>query len=808
MNQETLAQDEVLKMDNLEVQKNTGHSHIKKVAVLGAGVMGAQIAALFANASIEVVLYDLATNDGKDKNVIVNKALKNLKKINPAPLGSSDAINFIKQANYDDHLAWLSECDLVIEAIAEKLEWKEALYEKIASHLKPGVLFASNTSGLSINTLANSVPENLRATFCGIHFFNPPRYLPLVELIPHHGTEASVLDQLETFLTTTLGKSIIRAKDTPNFIANRLGAFALACAMHYAEKYDIGFEVVDQLTGKPLGRPKSATFRTADLVGLDTLNHVTNNMTLFAKDDPWLKFYQTPKWLENLIQNNKLGAKTKGGIYEKRGKDLWVYDIKSNDYRLSDKKANKEVLEILKEKDVKVRFERLKASSLPEAQFLYAVFRDCFHYAAFWLEHIAETVRDCDLALRWGFGWKEGIFETWQKAGWQSVAQWIESDIASGEITVDAQLPMWVKSVDGVYDDKGHAYNARLGQFMPRAYLPVYEKQFFPDGVLNEVFDWGKTVYENEGIRLWTTGDGILVVTFKTKMGVIGSDVLEGLRKAVTIAEDENFEGIVIWNNSKNFSAGANLEEFGMAYMLDGVPAIEAILKNFQDSVIGMRYAQVPVVAAVQGFVFGGACELMLHCDRTVACYETYTGLVEVGVGLVPAGAGCKEMTLRAQASIDPEKQMQKYYKNIAMAEVAKSAAYAKEMGYLRDKDIIIFQSAELLYVAKAQAKAMAKANYKPPRKPEIKAFGRDAKATIDMMLVNMLRGNFISEYDYYIASSIAKIMTGDNVDKGTVVNEDWYLKLEREVFSDLVQKEKTAARIEHMLKTGKPLRN
>lgn len=798
---------DLLNTEHLKFEKME-HGMIKKAAVLGAGVMGAQIAALFANAKIEVILYDLLDEKSKDRNGIVNGALKKLTKMNPAPFGSSKAIEYVKAANYEDHLEWLSDCDIVIEAIAEKLEWKEALYQKVSRHIKKDTLFVTNTSGLSINTLAKSMPEALRSHFCGVHFFNPPRYLPLVELIPYEKTEPKMLDRLESFLTESLGKNVIRAKDTPNFVANRLGAFALACAMHYAKKYKIGFEVVDQLTGKPLGRPKSATFRTADLVGLDTLMHVNNNMNLFAKDDPWLKFYQVPNWLDHLIKNNKLGAKTKGGIYEKRGKELWVFDIEKNDYRLADQKANKEVLEILKEKDTKVRFERLKGSSLPEAQFLYAVFRDCFHYAAFWLESISDNARDCDLALRWGFGWKEGIFETWQKASWHQIAGWIESDIKSGEISVDATLPMWVKSIDGAYDEKGHAFSAYNGQFVQRRYLPVYDKQYFYDSVLNEAFDWGETVFENDGARIWTHGDGILIVTFKTKMGVIGSDVLAALQKSTEIAKDDNYQGIVIWNNSKNFSAGANLEEFGMAFMLDGVSAIDEILNNFQQAVLAMRYAEVPVIAAVQGFVFGGACELMLHCDRVVAAYETYTGLVEVGVGLVPAGAGCKEMALRAQNAVDPEKQLQTYYKNIAMGEVAKSAELAREMGYLRDKDTVIFQPAELLYVAKEQAKALAASNYRPPRKPEIKALGRDVKATIQMLLVNMLKGQFISDYDYYIASNVAEIMTGCDVDQGTIVTEDWYLHLEREKFKEQVQQEKTEARIEYMLKNGKPLRN
>jgi len=788
--------------------ENMSQVIIRKAAVLGAGVMGAQIAAHFANSQVEVLLFDLPAKEG-DKNAIAKNALLAMKKMNPAPYGSSKTIEGISPANYETDLEKLKECDFIIEAIAEKMEWKKDLYTKINPYLKKGVIFTTNTSGLSINELAGTLSDEIKPQFCGIHFFNPPRYLPLVEIIPHDGTDAQLVNDLETFMTETLGKSVIRAKDTPNFIANRLGVFAMSTVMRYAEKFDIPFEIADQLTGKLLGRPNSATFRTADLVGLDTMMHVTTNTLNNAKDDPWLCFYEPPKWLQGLVDKGALGNKTKGGIYKKVGRDITVLDIKTGEYRPSTGKAAKEVVDILKEKDTVKRFQALKLSDHPEAQFVYSIFRDSFHYAAYHLPVIADNARDADLALRWGFGWKEGLFETWQKAGWKQFSQWIKEDNANGKTVVNVDLPSWVESVDGAYDASGKAYNAHKGQYESRRELDVYKRQNYPDAVLNEKFDEGKTVLENDSIRLWTTGDNILIVSVKTKMCTIGSEVLQGLSDAVKIAEDKGFEGLVIYQrHSANFSVGANLEEFGMAFMLDGAEAVLEITKNFQNAMLGLRYSMVPVVAAVQGFAFGGGCEMVLHCDRTVAALESYMGLVEVGVGLVPAGGGCKEMALRAQSSIDPEKTLQKYYKNIAMGEVAKSAQMAQEMGYLRDVDVVVMHPKEILYVAKEQIKALAAANYRPPFKPKMKTSGPDAKATIQMLLANMRAGNFISDYDYEIGSTVAEIMTGGNVDKGSMVPEEWYLKLERDSFVKLAENEKTQARIEHMLTKGKPLRN
>ena len=781
---------------------------IRKVAILGAGVMGAQIAAHFANAQVEVLLYDLAAKEG-DKNAIVNKAIKGLLKLNPAPLGSKKALEGLTAANYETDLEKLRDCDLIIEAIAEKLEWKHDLYHKIIPFLKDNVIFTTNTSGIPIRELIKPLPDAVKARFCGVHFFNPPRYLPLVELIAHDHTNPKLVDDLETFLTTILGKSIIRAKDTPNFVGNRIGVFALASVMQYAVEYGVDFEIADALTGKLLGRPNSATFRTLDLVGLDTMMHVTNNMLGVAKDDPWISFYEPPTWITTLIEAGALGQKTRSGVYQKKGKDLFVLDIKTGKHRPSTGKPAKEVIAILKEKDVVKRFEALRASDHPEAKLVYAIYRDSFHYAAYHLAEIADNARDIDLSLRWGYGWKEGLFETWQKAGWSKVANWIKEDNAAGKTLVKAPIPEWVFEVEGAYDATGKAYSASDNTYHGRRELPVYKRQYYPDPVLNESFNEGKTVFENEGVRAWTLDDNVLILSFKSKMGAIGAEVLEGITKTVEIAEKDGYDGVVIWQRKgSNFSVGANLEEFGMAFMLDGTDAVKEIIKNFQTAMLSVRYAMVPVVCAPQGYVFGGGCELMLHCDRTVAALETYIGLVEVGVGLVPAGGGCKEMALRAQSSIDPEKVMQKYYKNIAMAEVAKSAQMAQEMGYLRDEDVIVFHSHELLYVAKEQVKAMKSANYRPPFKPKMKALGRDAQATIQMLLANMKAGHFMSEYDYEISTGIAHIMTGGGVDKGVELSEEWYLNLERETFGKLAENEKTQDRIQHMLTTGKPLRN
>ncbi|MBC7944245.1 MAG: 3-hydroxyacyl-CoA dehydrogenase family protein, partial [Burkholderiales bacterium] len=508
---------------------------VRKAAVLGAGVMGAQIAAHLVNANVDTLLFELPGPQG-EPNANVQRALDSLAKFEPPPLSVARRLACIRPANYDQHLPMLAECDLVIEAIAERLDWKKDLYEKIAPYMAGHAVLASNTSGLAIKQLAQALPEALRARFCGVHFFNPPRYMHLVELIPSAATAPALLDQLESFLVTTLGKGVVRAKDTPNFIANRVGVFSMLATMHHAQTQGLGFDVVDALTGPVIGRPKSATFRTADVVGLDVLAHVVHTMRETLPDDPWRRYYTLPEWLAGLIQSGALGQKTKRGIYRKAGKEIEVFEVANGEYRVSAGTVEPEVAEMLKQKDTAEKFAILRASSHPQAQFLWAIFRDVFHYCAVHLADIADNARDVDLALRWGFGWQRGPFEIWQEAGWNAVADAINSDIAAGKTMAQTPLPQWVSQRDGVHQTDG-SYSPSANEVKARSRLPVYRRQLFPDALLGESVRYGETVFETPAARLWHTGDDIAILSFKSKKNTISREVLDATLRAVDEAE-------------------------------------------------------------------------------------------------------------------------------------------------------------------------------------------------------------------------------------------------------------------------------
>lgn len=783
---------------------------VRRAAVLGAGVMGAQIAAHLVNAGVDAVLFDLPAKEGAN-NGIVQKAIANLGKLSPAPLGAKALAEAIVPANYEDDLEQLKSCDLIIEAIAERMDWKQDLYKKIAPFVADHAVLASNTSGLGINKLADVLPESLRPRFCGVHFFNPPRYMHLAELIPATTTKPEVLQGLETFLTTTMGKGVVYARDTPNFIGNRIGVFSILSVIHHTQAFGLGFDEVDALTGPLLGRPKSATYRTSDVVGLDTMGHVIKTMADTLPDDPWHQYFKSPAWLKALIEKGALGQKTGAGIYRKVGKDILVLDLAKQDYAPSGKPAAPEVIEILKTKDPVARFKALRESDHPQAQFLWACFRDLFHYSAFHLQDIAATARDVDLAIRWGYGWKQGPFETWQSADWQQVAKWIAEDIAAGNAMSDAPLPDWVGQRDGVYDAEG-SYNPGTDAMQPRSDLAVYERQRFPDPVLGERQPHGTTVFENDGVRGWHDDDGVLVVSFKTKMHTVSDAVLDGLQEAIGIAE-RDFKAMVIWQPAEPFSAGADLSGALMALKEGRFDDFEAVVENFQRTSQRIKYAQVPVVCAVRGLALGGGCEFQMHSARTVAHLESYIGLVEAGVGLLPAGGGLKELAQRAAQAAGPGgdvfAELKKVFETIAMAKVSTSAINAKELGLLRPDDVIVLNAFELLHVARSQALALADADYRAPLPARhIPVAGDVGIATFKMLLVNMLEGRFISDYDNQIATRIATVLCGGEIDRGAVVDEDWLIRLERQHFVELAKQEKTQARIEHMLKTGKPLRN
>jgi len=776
-----------------------------------------------------------------------------LRKLSPAPLGLAELATAIQPADYDHDLALLGECDLIIEAIAERLDWKHDLYRRIAPMVAPHAVLASNTSGLSIGSLAEVLPDDLKARFCGVHFFNPPRYMHLAELIPIAQTRADVLDRLEGFLTTTLGKGVVRTKDTPNFIANRIGVFGMVAVMIEAERHGLTMDVVDDLTGARLGRAKSGTYRTADVVGLDTLSHVIRTMDDQLQDDPFHALYAQPALLRALLAAGALGQKSDAGFYRREGKAILRIDSEkalalaaaasargtpmdraewATAYVPAGAKADETVARILKKKSWSERLQLLRESTNPQARFLWSVMRDSFHYAAIHLGDIAASARELDLAVRWGFGWGEGPFELWQLAGWTQVAQWIAEDIAAGEALVSAPLPAWVfegpvaqrggvHQPEGSWSPKAGGADGHSGTFVAAPQLPVMERQLFPAGLVgSHAVDpkvAGHTVFEDESVRLWTLdrsglGD-VLIISFKTKMHLINQGLGEGLLRAVEEAES-SYRGVVIWSPDEPFSAGADLESSMPAFMKGGPKAVEGDIKKLQDVMLRMRYAQVPVVAAVHGMALGGGCEIALHCAKRVVALESYMGLVEVGVGLIPGAGGLahgarRAAELQAQA---PDAALfhflRRHFQAAAMATVSKSALEARELGYLLPTDPIVFHARELLFVAIREVQAMADAGYRAPRRARFKVAGREGAATFKASIVNLRDGGFASPHDAHLAFTIAEVMCGGDVDAGTEVDEAWILALERQAFTTLLAHPKTQERIMGLLQTGKPVRN
>jgi 3-hydroxyacyl-CoA dehydrogenase len=800
-------------------EKRVKRFHVRKVAVLGAGVMGAQIAAHLVNVRVPVVLFDLPAKEGP-KNGIVTRAIDGLKKLKPAPLALADDAARIEPANYEEHLERLCECDLVIEAIAERMDWKLDLYRKIAPHVAAHAIVASNTSGLSITQLSEALPQSIKPRFCGVHFFNPPRYMQLVELIPTPATQPEVIDQLETFVTTTLGKGVVHAKDTPNFIANRVGIAGMLATMIEAEKAGLSYDVVDDLTGKKLGRASSGTFRTADVVGLDTMAHVIRTMQDNLQADPFYATYKTPAALARLIEQGALGQKTGAGFYKKVGKDIQRLDPAKGEYVSAGAKADPIVDRILKKPPAE-RLKLLRESSHPQAQFLWAILRDSFHYCAVHLADIADSARHIDFAMRRGFGSQQGPFELWQAAGWKQVAQWVKEDIDAGKALCNAPLPDWVfdgpvATNQGVHTAEG-SWSASQRRYFPPAPLEVYLRQPFPEALVGwgeaQPLATGTEAFSNDEIRVWTYDGQVLIASITAKLHLISPAVTEGLLKAVEIAEDR-CQGLVIWSPDDVFSAGANLEALMPVFMKSGAKGIAPEEKKLQDAMLRIRYAQVPVVAAMRGLALGGGCELAVHCARRVAHMESYVGLVEVGVGLIPGAGGLTYIARRAAeaAQAAPGSDLLAFLKDgftaAAMATVGTSALESRKLGYLLDSDVIVAHKDELLHIATQQVRAMAESGWRPPPKALFPVVGRSGKATIQAQLVALRDGGLATGHDYHLAGLIADVVCGGDVDAGTLVTEEYLMALERKHFCSLLEHPKTQERIMGMLQTGKPVRN
>lgn len=787
--------------------------------------MGAQLAAQLANCGVHCFLFGLTAEE--DPQATAQAALSRLTKTKPPPLVLPEQVQYIQTADYKNDLQLLSRCSLVIEAISEDTNTKRQLYQRIAPYLSKDSILASNTSALSISKLSEPLKQPER--FCGIHFFNPPRFLPLVELIAHKQSDTKILHLLEGFLTTRLGKEVVRAEDTPGFIANRLGMFSMAAVFHWMEKLGLPPDTVDELTGTLIGRAKSACFRTADLVGLDILESVMSTLAKQLPHDPWQEYFRLPSWLNSLKEQGFLGHKNGKGIYHKTKKGILVFDKQKADYRPITKSKSEEIKKIFaNHKDFAAALLTLANSADSQAQFLWAVQRDIFHYSATHLADIAKDVRAVDRAMRSGFGWKDGVFELWQKSGSKQIHELIEKDIKDGKTMADISLMDWTSK--DFYRDGG-AWSPQERKYIAPSSHPVYKRQ-----LLKTSSAPSDILYEDDNFRLVDIKDNIAALSFKTKMHTLSYELLKALDGQLDEIEKE-FSALIIWQPEPPFCAGANLYQILAAAKLGkltkdslisdikqkafealnprlpklgDLPPIQEVITDLQNLFMRLKHGPIPTIAAVQGLALGGGCELLLHCDRVVAEMNSYIGLVEMGVGVIPAGGGCKEMARRATEMPGPLfNRLSQFFEQIALAKVSTSAQEATRMSYLRDGDKIIANPRELLHIAKSEAHSLIESDYHPPpRRKDISVVGRPGKANFLAQLINMREGGFISPHDYLCATSLANTLCGDELDENEQVDDEWLLRLEKEGFIHLLQTPLSQDRIEHMLKKGKPLRN
>ncbi|MDZ4666690.1 MAG: 3-hydroxyacyl-CoA dehydrogenase/enoyl-CoA hydratase family protein [bacterium] len=795
---------------------------IKKVAILGSGVMGSRIACHFANIGVQVLLLDIEPNQLTDieiakglkltdklvKNRIVNEALASAIKSNPSPLYLSAFAQNISTGNFSDDMPLINEVDWIIEVVVENLQIKKQIFESVEKYRKDGTLISSNTSGIPIHLMSEGRSEDFQAHFCGTHFFNPPRYLKLLEIIPTQKTKQGVIDYLLNYGSLFLGKTTVLCKDSPAFIANRIGVYAIMEILHAVKKLGLTLEEVDKLTGSIIGHPKSATFRTGDVVGLDTLIKVANNLVNDAKNDEAIHLFELPDFLEKINENKWFGDKSGQGFYKKTKNEKGETEILSLDLNTFEytpqKKAKFATLEATKPiENLSKRLPILYNGKDVAGEFYRITFDGLFNYVSKRIPEIADDLYKIDAAVCAGFGWDLGPFEMWDALGIQSIITHMESTGQKPANWVYEMLHAGINSFYKIENGVKKYYDIQSKSYVK---IPGSDQQ-----ILLNIVRTNK-VWANSGTTLIDLGDGILNLEFHTKMNTMGGEVIQGILKSIEIAE-KDFRGLVIANEGVNFSAGANLAMLLMFAIEQEWEEIDVMVRSFQKAISRARFSSIPVITAPHGLTLGGGCELNLHADAVVAAAETYIGLVEVGVGLIPGGGGTKEMTLRASDAYEEGdielNTIKNAYLNIAMGKVATSAHEAMAMNIFRKTDRISMNQSLQIAHAKSRALELADAGYTQPKiRNDIKVQGRTALSMFLIGAHSMHRGNYISEHDKKISEKLAWIMCGGDLSMPQKVSEQYLLDLEREAFLSLCGEKKTLERIQHMLKTGKPLRN
>jgi 3-hydroxyacyl-CoA dehydrogenase len=797
---------------------------IKKVAVLGSGVMGSRIACHFAGIGVQVLLLDIVPKDiaadakPADKNKIVNDALQAALKSNPSPVYSKDVVKRITTGNFDDNMKDIASCDWVIEVVIERLDIKQQVYEKVEQFRKPGSLITSNTSGIPIHLLSQGRSEDFRKNFCGTHFFNPPRYLRLLEIIPTPDTDPAVTEFLMHYGDLFLGKTTVLAKDTPAFIANRIGVFSIMSIFHIMDKLGLSIDEIDALTGPIAGRPKSATFRTADVVGIDTLVKVAKGVADNCPTDEAKEIFNIPAWLEKVVTNNWLGDKSGQGFFKKiklpitegspeerkSDKEIHVLNLQTLEYasRIKPKFATLEAAKPVE--DLKQRLKILAAGQDKAGEFYRAFHNSLFSYVSFRIPEISDEIYRVDDAMKAGFGWEIGPFESWDIIG---VAKTVEAMKTAG-----VKIAAWVDEMLAAGNTS--FYKLEGGK---RLYYDVASKSYkqIPGAesflILNNHSD--KTIWKNSACKLYDIGDGVAALEWSTKMNSIGGEVLEGIQKSISIAE-EKFKGLVIANEGANFSAGANVGMIFMFAIEQEYDELDMAIRMFQNTMMRARYSSVPVVVAPHGLTLGGACELSLHADKVCAAAETYIGLVELGVGLIPGGGGTKEFALRAADEMhedEPETiTLKNRFLTIATAKVATSGFEGYDIGVLRKglDEVVINQSRRITEAKKSVIELYDQGYVTPIQRKDVKVLGQSALGTLYAGINGMWRAGYATDHDVTVAKKLAYVMCGGDLSEQTLVSEQYLLDLEREAFLSLCGERKSLERIQAVLKTGKPIRN